>query len=78
MPFGAQHADALTNLETRVPSRLLKNRRLTEELQNGWGDRHSSGDNSREARAGKLPFDGKKAEPNQLHSATMTGSSTRK
>jgi hypothetical protein len=32
LPFGGRHADATVNLETMVPKRLLKNRRLRENL----------------------------------------------
>ena len=35
LPFGAQHADSLSNLKTMVPPRLVKNQRLNRELRDG-------------------------------------------
>ncbi len=49
MPFGAMHADALSNLENDVPGRLAENQRLHRELREGMTQEASG--------ATTLPFD---------------------
>lgn len=47
LPFGGRHTDAAVNLQTMVPKRLLKNKKLHKELANG----------PRGKRRDAIPFD---------------------
>ncbi|HEX9462079.1 MAG TPA: HNH endonuclease [Alphaproteobacteria bacterium] len=62
LPFGARHADALTNLETMVPSRLAKNQKLHRELNAGRETVLSEEGPGLFVETSALPFDG-----NSLH-----------
>ena len=62
LPFGAQHADSLSNLKTMVPPRLVKNRRLHRELRDGQERILSEEPSGVIAQTTTLSFDG-----DQLH-----------